>query len=66
MMGDFCTKFHVFVVITPPFPQDGGTVRIVIQVHTANVIEIRLGQWFSTFPIPGTPILKILAWGPLV
>ena len=34
----------VVVVITPPLPWDGGTARTAIQVHTVNVIEIRLGE----------------------
>ena len=38
----------VVVVTTPPLPRDGGTVRTAIQVHTANLIEIRLGErWQS-------------------
>ena len=38
----------VVVVITTPLPPDGGTARTAIQVHTVNLIEIRLGQWFPT------------------
>ena len=36
----------VVVVITPPFPRDGGTARTAIQVHAVNLIEIRLGERF--------------------
>ena len=32
------------VVITPPLPLDEGTARTAIQVHAANLIEIRLGE----------------------
>ena len=31
-------------VVTPPLPRDGGTARTAIQVHTVNLIEIRLGE----------------------
>ena len=32
------------VVITHPLPWDGGTARTAIQLHTVNLIEIRLGE----------------------
>ena len=34
----------VVVVITPPLPRDGGTAQTAIQVHAANLIEIKLGK----------------------
>ena len=34
----------VVVVITPPFPRDGGTARWAIQIHAVNLIEIRLKE----------------------
>ena len=34
----------VVVVITPPLPRDGGTARTAIQVHTVNLIAIKLGD----------------------
>ena len=34
----------IVVVITPPLPRDGGTAQTLIQVHTVNLIEIRLGE----------------------
>ena len=44
MVSVFVTlHFVVVVVITPPLPRDGGTVRTVFQVHAVNLIEIGLG-----------------------
>ena len=41
----FQGRLTVFVVvITFLFPRDGGTARTAIQVHAANLIEIRLGE----------------------
>ena len=37
------------VVIARLLPRDGGTARTAIQVHVVNLIDIRLGQWFSNF-----------------
>ena len=34
----------VVVVITPPLPRDGGTVRTAIQIHAVNLIEITLQE----------------------
>ena len=34
----------VVVVITPPLPRDEGKARTAIQVHTVNLIDIRLGE----------------------
>ena len=34
----------VVVVINPPLPRDGGTVRAAIQDYAVNPIEIRLGD----------------------
>ena len=43
-LADFYSIHHVIVVvITPSFPQDGGTARTAIQVHAVNLVEIRLG-----------------------
>ena len=39
-----CFSLVVVVVITPPLPWDGGTVRTAIQVHAVNLIEIRLEE----------------------
>ena len=30
----------VVVVVTPPFPRDGGTARTAIKVHAVNLIEL--------------------------
>ena len=47
-MDSFLQKFSkttvVVVVITPPLPRDGGTVRTAIQVHAVNLIDIKLGE----------------------
>ena len=46
MVSVFVTLHFVVVgvvVITPPLPRDGGTVRTVFQVHAVNLIEIGLG-----------------------
>ena len=38
----------VVVVITPPLLRDGGTAPTATQVHTVNLIEIKLGErWQS-------------------
>ena len=36
--------FVCLFVVTPPFPQDGGTARTAIQVYAVNLIKIRLGE----------------------
>ena len=41
-------KDRFVVVVTPPLPRGGGTARTVIQIHTVNLIEIRLGERWQT------------------
>ena len=44
MRKNFAAVVVDVVVITPPLPRDGGMPRTAIQVHTVNLIEIRLGE----------------------